>query len=333
MTEHTSRQPAAATNEAPLLPPGEQELGNQGATGAQIPAGHPTHGSLVAHGVRLHYVEQGRGPLVVLLHGFPECWYSWRHQLPALAAAGFRAVALDLRGYGQSERPSGLRHSTVATVAGDVAAVIDRLGRGEPAAGVIGHDWGGGIAWIAAQRFPHRMRRLVVINCPHPLALARVWRQPALLWRLWYIAFFQLPWLPEAVIRAGRFALVEAAFAPARARNPAAVTLADIDYLRRELARPGALTAALAYYRALPLSAFRLGSRMLEPIAVPSLVIWGTRDPYLGEAFLETAAQWAQPVEVVRLIGAGHFCHQEEPDRVNRLLVSWLAGASPGTAG
>lgn len=102
---------------------------------------------------------------------------------------------------------------------------------------------------------------------------------------------------------------------------------ADIDYLRRELARPGTLTAALSYYRALPLSAVQLGARVTCPIEVPSLVIWGTRGPYLGEAFLETAAQWAQPIQVARLAEAGHFCHQEEPDRVNQQLVAWLTGA------
>src|SRR5579884_3024966 len=160
-----------------------------------------THRHASVNGVRLHYVEAGRGPLVVLLHGFPEFWYSWRHQIPALAAAGFRVLAPDLRGYNESDKPPGVAAYGLERVAGDVAALVRHAG--ERRAAVVGHDWGGGIAWWLAMHRPDVVGRLAVLNAPHPAAFRRELRTPGQLLRSWYVFFFQLPALPEWLFRAG----------------------------------------------------------------------------------------------------------------------------------
>src|SRR5262245_37404008 len=175
-------------------------------TAEQLP-GPWEHREAVVNGVRLHYVEAGSGPLVVLLHGFPEFWYCWRHQLPALAAAGFRAVAVDLRGYNESDKPPGARSYRLGVLVEAVAGLIEHLGADR--GGVVGHDWGGVVAWVLAMRRPERVERLVAINAPHPAAWLRERKDPAQLLRSWYTFFFQLPLLPEWVIQAGDFFLIE----------------------------------------------------------------------------------------------------------------------------
>ena len=152
-----------------------------------------THHEATVNGVRLHWVEKGQGPLVVLLHGFPENWWSWRRQLGPLAAAGFRVVAVDLRGYNRSERRGPY---DIDTLAADVEALIRHLG--ETCAGIVGHDWGGGLAWHFAATHPTACSRLAVLNAPHPAPFQKQLRSnPAQIWRSWYMFFFLLPWLPE----------------------------------------------------------------------------------------------------------------------------------------
>jgi epoxide hydrolase 4 len=169
----------------------------------QPAAGPARHRHVDVGEVTLHVVEAGTGPLVVLLHGFPEFWYSWRHQIPALAAAGLRVVAPDLRGCNLSDKPRGQAAYRVRELAADVAGLIAACG--EEQAAVVGHDWGGAVAWALAIRHPERVERLVIVNSPHPLRFLAAVRQPAQLARSWYMLLFQLPWLPEALLRAGGF--------------------------------------------------------------------------------------------------------------------------------
>jgi pimeloyl-ACP methyl ester carboxylesterase len=147
--------------------------------------------------VRLHYVEAGDGPLIVLLHGFPEFWFGWRSQIPELAAAGFRVVAPDMRGYNLSSRPHGVAAYDVGRVARDICELIKE--RGGTSVGLAGHDWGGGVAWTVAITRPEVVRRLAILNVPHPRPLRRGLRTPRQLAKSWYILFFQLPWLPERI--------------------------------------------------------------------------------------------------------------------------------------
>ncbi|MEA2660848.1 MAG: hypothetical protein QOH08_420, partial [Chloroflexota bacterium] len=166
--------------------------------------------------VTLHVIEEGDGPLVLLLHGFPDCSYTWRHQLPALAAAGFHAVAPDLRGYDGSSRPKGVPAYSVRALATDVAGLVAALGAER--ADVVAHDWGGGAAWTFAMAHPDRLRRLAILNAPHPVTFQRHLRSFGQLKRSWYMFAFQLPVLPEAGLARNDFASLRAVFRSASVR-------------------------------------------------------------------------------------------------------------------
>jgi epoxide hydrolase 4 len=178
------------------------------------------------HGLRLHCVEAGTGPLVVLLHGFPEFWYAWRHQIPALADAGYRVVAPDLRGYNTSDKPPRVRDYRPSVLAQDVADLVVALGA--RSAAVAGHDWGGGLAWLLAIQHPERIERLVVLNAPHPIRLLKSLRSPRQLRRSWYMLAFQAPWLPERLMAARDFQALRRALRQQPTR-PGAFTAQDID--------------------------------------------------------------------------------------------------------
>jgi pimeloyl-ACP methyl ester carboxylesterase len=180
-----------------------------------------THRWVDVGGLRLHCVEAGTGPLVVLLHGFPEFWYAWRHQLPALASAGYRVVAPDLPGYNTSDKPPRVRDYRPQVLAREVADLIVALGAGS--ATVAGHDWGGALAWLLAMHHPERVQRLVILNAPHPVRFLKGLRSPRQLRRSWYILTFQLPWLPERLVAARDFHGLRRAWVasrPGRAPSP-----------------------------------------------------------------------------------------------------------------
>ena len=219
--------------------------------------------------VRLHYVEAGEGPLVLLLHGFPQFWYQWRHQIPALVEAGFRVVAPDMRGYNLSDKLPGVRAYRVELLARDVERLI--LACGERTATVVGHDWGAIVAWIAAMRHPERVQRLAILNVPHPARFLEGLLSPMQLLRSSYIFFFQIPRLPEKVIRAGDFAILRFVFC----RDPVRLetyTAEDIERYIEAIARPGALTATLNYYRALLRKPGETRA-LLQRVEAPVLVI------------------------------------------------------------
>src|SRR5215217_4691096 len=206
-----------------------------------------THRWIDVGRLRLHCVEAGTGPLVVLLHGFPEFWYAWRHQLPALADAGYRVVAPDLPGYNTSDKPPRVRDYRPSVLATEVADLIVALGA--DSAAVAGHDWGGGLAWLLAMQHPELVERLVVLNAPHPIRFLKGLRSPRQLRRSWYILAFQAPWLPERLLAAGDFQALRRALRQQPSR-PGAFTAQDIDRYVAAAAQPGALRAAINYYRA-----------------------------------------------------------------------------------
>jgi pimeloyl-ACP methyl ester carboxylesterase/2-polyprenyl-6-methoxyphenol hydroxylase-like FAD-dependent oxidoreductase len=295
------------------------------------------HGYADLGDVRLHYVEAGASgagpagaerPLVVLLHGFPEFWYSWRRQIPALAAAGYHVVAPDLRGYNLSDKPRGVHRYRIDLLALDVERLIRRCGAER--AVVCGHDWGGGVAWAVAMRYPELVERLVVINAPHPARFLRALRTPRQLRKSWYMFFFQVPWLPEACLRTSRYAALRRAFTAPEGR-PGAFSAEDIERYVEAAARPGALTAGINYYRALFRQAPRQAQASLRRIEAPVLVIWGERDPYLGRELASPDGAWVPNARVERLPQAGHWAQLEEPERVNALLLEFLA-RPPGPA-
>lgn len=289
-----------------------------------------THREGRVNGIRLHWVEQGEGPLVVLLHGFPEFWYAWRHQVPALAAAGFRAVAPDLRGYNLSDKPAGVAAYRIEALLGDLAGLIARFGEGqkEARAHVVGHDWGGAVAWYAPLFCPERLLSLALVNAPHPLAFRRELRTSAAQRkRSSYVFFFQLPWLPERRIRAGNFAVLERMLRRDPV-SPGAFTDEDILLYKEALARPGALTAAVNYYRAALRFPPKVAGRSW-PVGLRTLVVWGERDRYLGQSLLEGLDRWVPDLTVERIPDASHWAQADAPARVNELLIRFLTGVSP----
>jgi pimeloyl-ACP methyl ester carboxylesterase len=275
--------------------------------------------------VHLHYVEAGEGPLVVLLHGFPDFWYSWRFQIPALARAGFRVVAPDLRGYNLSSRPTEVSSYTPARLAGDVRDLIAE--RGAARAFVAGHDWGAAVAWLTAIRHPEVVERLAILNVPHPRRMLESLRRPSRqLLRSWYMFFFQLPKLPERVIAADDWRAFRHLFE--HDARPGAFTPADLDRYREAWSRPGAVTAMLNYYRAsLRRPPAPVGGGSLPPVQAPSLVIWGERDRHLGAELAEPRLEDVPHLErVVRLSQASHWVQHDEPDRVSELLIDFFRG-------
>jgi epoxide hydrolase 4 len=271
--------------------------------------------------VRLHYVEAGEGPLVLLLHGFPQFWYQWRHQIPALVEAGFRVVAPDMRGYNLSDKPPGVRAYRVELLAGDVEHLI--LACGERTADVVGHDWGAIAAWVAAMRYPGRVGKLAILNISHPARLLDGLLSPMQLLRSSYVFFFQIPRLPEGVIRAGDFALLRSVFRRDPVR-PGALTAEDIERYIEAIARPEALTASINYYRAL----LRYPWETREPlqrVGAPVLVIWGERDRFLSRRLAEPPRLWVPDLlGVKRLPDASHWVAEDRPLEVNTLLLGFL---------
>jgi pimeloyl-ACP methyl ester carboxylesterase len=274
-------------------------------------------------GVRLHYVEAGEGPLVVLLHGFPEFWFSWRFQIPALAAAGFRVVAPDMRGYNLSDKPKGVESYALERLARDVERLIGTLG--EERAVVVGHDWGGIVAWAVAMLHPERVERLVILNVPHPERFSRGLRTPRQLLKSSYAFFFQIPWLPEKVLRAGDFAIVRSVFRNDPMR-PGTFGGDDIDRYVEALSRPGALTAATNYYRALARRAPTVARALRRRIEAPVLVIWGRRDLFLVPELAKPDPTLVPDVRLERLPDASHWVQQDRPEKVNALLLDFLQG-------
>lgn len=292
----------------------------------------------------MHWVEAGEGPLIVLLHGFPELWYSWRRQLADLSAAGFHAVAPDQRGYNLTGKPPGVESYRIGALGDDVVALVDRLGAER--AHVVGHDWGGVVAWHLGARRPGRVDRLAVLNAPHPAAYRWLLPRSDQLLRSWYVFFFQLPRLPEAAIRAFDYRVIEWILRRQPVRE-GAFSDDDVAVYKAALARPGALTAALNWYRANLIG--RRGRRHgrnrrregrrpgderdrgADPnrVEVPTLVVWGERDAYLNPRLADGLEAWVPDLRVVKLPEASHWVQADAPERLSRLLADFLGGGEP----
>jgi pimeloyl-ACP methyl ester carboxylesterase len=303
-----------------------------------------THRSVSANGTRFHVASNGDGPLVLLLHGFPEFWWTWRGQLESLAAAGYRAVAADLRGYGGSDKPP--RGYDLITAAADAAGLIRALG--EANAIVVGHDWGGLTAWTLATYFPKSVRRLAVVSVPHPLQLrnalpvsplriSRSLRRPGSLsgagHRGGYPLAFQLPLFPERQLVRNDAELVGSILsswsAPGWPDEETARTY------QRAMRIPPVAHTALEYHRWFVRSAFRPDGRryarqMRSPVAVPTLHLHGAVDPCVPVQTARGAGRYVEAPFRWKLIeGAGHYPHEERPALFDAELLGWLADPEP----
>jgi pimeloyl-ACP methyl ester carboxylesterase len=286
-------------------------------------------GTIVANGIEFHYLAQGEGPLVLCLHGFPDCAHSYASLLPALASAGFRAVAPFMRGYAPSGRPADQRYHSVL-LAQDALALIEA--RGAERAHVGGHDWGGFAAFGAAALAPERVERLVVLAVAHPAALGRHGMDYDMIRGMWHVWFFQMPFAEKAVA-ADDFAFVERWWRDASPNyDPPAEVMEPVKATFRQ---PGVVEAALAYYRhgfdparqEPELAA--LQARINAPTRVPTLALHGTHDrPGRLEAFEAMDDLFTAGLEKVILPGTGHFLHLEAPEEVNGHIVRFLSGGA-----
>ncbi|HEY2685623.1 MAG TPA: alpha/beta hydrolase [Steroidobacteraceae bacterium] len=280
--------------------------------------------SVRANGLQFNVAEAGSGDrLALLLHGFPECAYSWRHQLPLLAQLGYRVWAPDLRGYGGTSRPQGVAAYALPELEADVQALIEASGASEVL--LIGHDWGAAIAWSYAMFGKRPVQRLIIMNVPHPELMRRGLSTFRQLKKSWYIFFFQLPWLPERMLARRRCAAIGAAFkgmAIDKSRFPKEV----LDVYRRQAAIPGALTAMLNYYRALLRGFNGLKKRGTRKIDIPTLMIWGEEDSALGKELTYGTERYVSDLKVRYLPRVSHWVQQEAPETVNAIIQAWLAG-------
>ena len=284
-----------------------------------------THRQWVVGDLRMHVAEAGTGPTVVLLHGFPDYWYSWRHQIPALVEAGYRVLAPDLRGYADTEAPRGVRPYRLDRLVADVAGLITTAG--EEQVTLVGHDWGGEIAWTTATLHPELVSRLAVCNMPHPRRFREGLRTRRQLARSWYVALFQLPVVPELLFGLGRGWGLRRVLREGTLR-PDAFTDADLDRYVEALVVRGSLTGPLNYYRAAVRRALR-GDEVLgasDPgVACPVLVLWGQQDLALTAGLAEPPPALVPEARVVRYPDAGHWVHLDAPDAVTEQLLAFAA--------
>ncbi len=296
------------------------------------------HRDIITNGIRMHYViqeppgevgETQNAPLIVLLHGFPEFWYSWRYQIPFLAELGYTVVAPDLRGYNETDKPRTAAGYRVSNLLRDIVGLIKGLGREK--AIIVGHDWGGALAWAFAMRYPQMTERLIVLNAPHPWAFQRELKTVKQLRKSWYIFFFQLPWLPEAALSYNHAEAI-GRMIYAAAVQKVAFPPDVLDNYRAAMSKPGALTAAINYYRetfrrgsyVTPGAGSSRGGRQQTLISAPTLLIWGEQDIALDIALTQGLEQWVPNIQVRRISDSGHWVQQERPDAVNDFIKEFL---------
>jgi pimeloyl-ACP methyl ester carboxylesterase len=271
-------------------------------------------------GVKLHAVAAGPqdGPVVVLLHGFPEFWYGWRKQIEPLANAGFRVIVPDQRGYNLSSKPDGVSSYALTELVSDVIAIADQLD--QQRIFLAGHDWGAAVAWSTALLHPQRIAKLAVLNVPHPSVMRRfLTSRPRQTLRSWYMFFFQLHWLPEAVFSAFDFRMGVGSLL--RSSRPGTFSPEDLARYREAWSQPGALTAMINWYRALFRRRMKFRDRTVH---VPTRILWGERDAFLLTEMAHESLRYCTSAELFTFASASHWLQHEEPARVSEILVDFF---------
>ncbi|MGB9713980.1 MAG: alpha/beta fold hydrolase [Candidatus Bathyarchaeales archaeon] len=286
------------------------------------------HDFVKVDGISMHYVTQGEGKLLLLLHGFPDFWYVWRLQIPMLARH-FRVVAPDLRGYNETDKPEGVDNYRLHLIAGDVLGLIHALG--EERAVVVGHDWGGIVAWNLAAFNPQVVEKLVILNAPHPNAYVmrtrNLFRQ---LQKSWYVFFFQTADVPEEVLSRNNYAFLKNMLRQSFVKE-GVLTEEDLRVYIEAWSKPGALTAALNYYRANMNPAIMFSEKItaFPKIKSPTLVIWGEKDAALSKDLIVNTEEFVDaPYSIKYVPECGHWVQIEEPELVNKHITEFVKAQS-----
>ena len=279
------------------------------------------HNTIETNGINLHVVQAGpqSGVPVVLLHGFPEFWRGWIRQIPALVEAGCRVIVPDQRGYNLSDKPTGVKNYRVDILVEDIIGLIDALAYEK--VNLVGHDWGGIVAWALAIKYPERLHKLGIMNVPHPAVMKRfLQRDLEQMRRSWYAAFFQLPWIPEAVLQAGNWHKTEQAL---RGRNhPRSFTDEDIIKYKEAWSQPGAMTSMLNWYRAAVRSR-GIDSRVPR-VKVPTLMMWGMKDVALSHRMARPSMDFVEEGNLILFPEATHWVQHDAADEVNHYLIDFI---------
>lgn len=280
------------------------------------------HIDVATNGIRLHVVMAGPsdGKPVLLLHGFPEFWFGWRRQIPALARAGYRVIVPDQRGYNLSDKPKGVRSYRLDILVADILGLLESLGCEQ--VNLVGHDWGAAVAWTFAMQHPERLRKLAILNVPHPAVMLNFLRRgdPEQWRRSWYIFTFQLPFLPEALLRARNWRNLERALRGSGKIHT--FSKEDVAEYKKAWSQPGAATAMLNWYRAM------LQHRPKMPrdlrIHVPTLILWGMQDVALSHRMARLSLDYCHDGKLVLFEDATHWVQHDEAEEVNQLLLEFL---------
>jgi len=278
------------------------------------------HGFIKTNQINLHYVSQGMGKLMLMLHGFPEFWYSWRHQI-AEFASDYHVVAVDMRGYNDSDKPKDVSAYQMSELLADVRGVINGLGYEDCI--LVAHDWGGVIAWNFVYEYPEMIEKLIVMNLPHPAKLfegLKTWTQ---LQKSWYIFAFQIPWLPELIFQANNYQAIASIFVD-MAIDKSAFPPEVLTKFQNAAAKPGALTAMINYYRANFKFFSKNTAKDWNISNIPTLMIWGEADTALGKELTYGTSLYVRNIQIKYIQDCSHWVQQERPELVNQYLRSFL---------
>ena len=279
------------------------------------------HTYIETNGIKLHVVQAGpkSGVPVVLLHGFPEFWYGWRNQIPALAEAGCRVIVPDQRGYNLSDKPKGVKNYGVFTLVNDIIGLIDALGYEK--VNLVGHDWGAAVAWMLAILHPERLHKLGIMNVPHPTVMRRfLTRDPEQIRRSWYVFFFQLPWIPEAGMKQDDWRGASRALRGSGKIHT--FSNEDIEKYKEAWSQPGAMTSMINWYRALIRHAPKLPQD--TRVKVRTLMMWGMKDFALSHRMARPSMDHVDEGNLIFFPEATHWVQHDEADAVNHYLIDFI---------
>jgi epoxide hydrolase 4 len=279
------------------------------------------HSTIKTNGIRLHVVQAGpkSGIPIMLLHGFPEFWYGWRKQIPTLAAAGCRVIVPDQRGYNLSDKPKGIKEYRTDTLVEDIVGLIKALDYEK--VNLVGHDWGALVAWVLAIKYPERLHRLGIINVPHPAVMKRfLQRDFEQMRRSLYALFFQLPWLPEAMLRTGNWRVASSGLRRSGRSN--GFTDEDIEKYKAAWSQPSAMTSMLNWYRAAVRYQPEITNGMR--VSVRTLILWGVQDLALSRRMARPSLDYCDEANLIFFPDASHWVQHEEADELNRQLLEFI---------